>query len=70
MISRESAYVGGVKYFDLEPGEWRRTDAPEPAFGPGAIPFLIMFVLSLLFSPFIMYLVTGSFPYWVRPLLG
>lgn len=58
------------KQVDLDPSEYSYKGKHEPAFGRGALPFVVMLILSFLLAPIISYLVTGHLPYWVRPLLG
>lgn len=36
------------KQFDLEPAEYSYQGKREPAFGPGALPLVILFVLGLI----------------------
>lgn len=58
------------KDFDLEPTEYRREDQPEPFLGYNGKYYLIMFALAWPIGAIVSYLVTGQFPYWLRPLLG
>lgn len=60
------------KQFDLEQTEFRRSEAREPFWGFGApilVYGLIMVALSLPISAAATWLVTGQFPYWLRPFL-
>lgn len=58
------------KDFDLEPTEYREEHRPEPFFGYNAKTTLILFALGFPVSAFFTWLVTGQFPYWLRPFLG
>jgi hypothetical protein len=57
------------KHFDLEPTEYRKSDAKEPFWGFNAIPTIGAFLAALATAPFVTWLVTGQFPYWVKPFL-
>ncbi len=56
-------------FIDLHPSEWEHKEHPQPFFGPNALYVGIMFVLSFPITAGAMWLVTGQFPYWLRPLL-
>ena len=53
------------KQLDLEPSEYTYQGKHEPAFGPNAIAFVVLLVLSLPLSAIINYVVRGQWPYWV-----
>lgn len=57
------------KQFNLEPSEYGPEDRRQPFLGVNGKNFLILFVLSFPVSAVAMWLVTGQFPYWVKPLL-
>lgn len=57
------------KQFDLEPTEYRKSEAKEPFWGFNAVYVGIMFALSFPIGAIAMWLVTGQFPYWLQPLL-
>jgi hypothetical protein len=59
-----------TKHFDLEPTEYRREEQPEPFLGYNGWHFLILFTLSFPIGAVVTFLVTGDWPYWLRPLLG
>lgn len=54
---------------DLHPSEWTHEKKREPIFGPGGKPFVVLFLLSFPVSALATWLVTGQFPYWVKPVL-
>lgn len=57
------------KQVDLEPTEYTYEGKHEPAFGPNALQFLIVFLLGFPVSAIMTFIVTGQFPYWLRSLL-
>lgn len=57
------------KQFDLEPTEYREESQPEPFWGYNALYFVIMLALSFPIGAAATWLVTGQFPYWLKPLL-
>ena len=57
------------KQLDLEKSEYRKSDAKEPFWGFNAFPVLVVFLVSLIVGPIATRLVTGQFPYWVKPFL-
>lgn len=57
------------KQFDLEPTEYRKSDAKEPFWGFNGKATLILFLVALIVGPIVARLVTGQFPYWLRPFL-
>jgi len=57
------------KLFDLEPTEYRKSDAREPIFGFNAKDTLILFLTGLIVGPIAVLVVTGQFPYWLRSIL-
>ncbi len=54
------------KQVDLDPSEYNYKGKREPAFGPGALPFAIMFVLSFPLAAIVHLVVYGTLPYWLR----
>ena len=58
-----------TKRFDLEPTEFRKEDQPEPFFGYNGKHTLILFLAAFPVVAIASWLVTGQFPYWVRPIL-
>lgn len=54
------------KQFDLEPTEYRQSEAPEPFWGYAAKNTFILFAVGLVVGPIATWLVTGRFPYWVQ----
>lgn len=57
------------KQFDLEPSEYRKSDAREPFWGFNGKDTLILFLTGLIVAPIATVLVTGQFPYWLRSFL-
>lgn len=57
------------KDFNLEPTEYRKSDAPEPFWGFAAKDTLILLLTGLIVAPIATLLVTGQFPYWLRSFL-
>lgn len=57
------------KILDLEPSEYGPADRQQPFLGVNGRYFLILFALSFPISAAATWLVTGQFPYWVKPLL-
>jgi hypothetical protein len=57
------------KHFDLEPTEFRGEARPEPFLGYNGKIVLILFAASFPIGAIATWLVTGQFPYWVKPIL-
>lgn len=62
------------KFFNLEDTEYRKSDEPEPFWGPGgkdfAVNFVILLIVGMATSAVLGRIIYGEFPYWLRPLLG
>jgi hypothetical protein len=63
MIDKEPPFI------DLERSEWGEADRRQPFFGVNGKYFLTMFALAFPVTALATWLVTGRFPYWVKPVL-
>lgn len=54
---------------DLDRSEWGEADRRQPFLGVNGKHFLLMFVLAFPVTALATLVVTGRFPYWVKPLL-